>query len=232
MTDSTRYMVVSSRYITKNTCIPPSCFLETTCISTNLGLSIYSGISPPKSKEHEDVIQWDNFWVDFALGERDWQSAVLGRIGQGLSKRTLLYVRVGTVAALGGDVILSETGLCCRPRDYRRREWGRGWGPSPNVSASDSSTLPLAPFNHPLLDSSASVSVDRYMSSTVFTYFNGARSVTLSNGNRVSFASSSRQCTFLVNRSIQFCCLWLRLMNVITWGVVLSPFYGCTWYGS
>lgn len=137
-----------------------------------------------------------------------------GRIGQGLSKRILLYVRVGTVAALGGDVILSETGLRCRPRDYRRREWGRGWGPSPNVSASDSSTLPLAPFNHPLLDSSASVSVDRYTSSTVFTYFSGARSVTLSNGKPGLF-TGSRQFTFLVNRSIQFCFLWSRLMNVV-----------------
>lgn len=65
-----------------------------------------------------------------------------------------------------GDVILSGTGLRYRPHDYRRgggretttRERGLGWGPSQNVSASDSSTLPPRParslllLSHPRLD--------------------------------------------------------------------------------
>jgi len=67
------------------------------------------------------------------------------------------YVRVSArpaIVARRGDVILSGTGLRYRPHDYRRggrrrrRERGLGWGPSQNVSASDSSTLP-PPYEAP-----------------------------------------------------------------------------------
>lgn len=115
-------------------------------------------------------------------------------------------------------MILSGTGLRYRPHDYRRggrRERGLGWGPSQNVSASDSSTLPPScaafpprtlAWPHRFLLSLSQPPRIPYVSLAIFTYRRGIRYIAYRSYNGIPgrfFAIFEYNSLFSLNVTLQ-----------------------------